>query len=349
MIELKQEWPIPIILEAGVNHEGSLKNAFLMIDQAADLGVFSIKFQTYTAERLAAVQSPSYWDLSKEHTDSQFALFKKYGVFRSSEYEELAHYCKEKGVVFSTTFFDTDWLDELDHLVSFYKVASADITNRKLLRRILEGKKPVLLSTGASTLKEVEAALHYSYNVDADARISLLHCVLNYPTQISNANLQRIRILKENFPDLDVGYSDHTVPPHSFQAISTAYCLGAKIIETHFTFDKTLAGNDHYHSLDFSDVSTLKDLLIQTQASLQFSEDAFIASQLDARQHARRGVYALENIEANQQISENALQLLRPIADGGVPSEQLGQILGKSIKYAIPAGAPIRFSDLDED
>ena len=153
-----------IIAEIGVNHEGDLSLAKKLIKQAAIAGAHAAKFQTYKAETLASKNSPAYWDKSKEKTNSQYALFKKYDGFDHKEYKELANYCSKCNIDFLSTPFDLEAVDLLGDLVPVFKIASADITNIPLIRKCAKYKKPIIMSTGASSLEEISNAVNEIYN-----------------------------------------------------------------------------------------------------------------------------------------------------------------------------------------
>ncbi len=341
-----QSWPLRIILEAGVNHEGSLSKALEMVELAASCGVYSIKFQTYKAETLAAINSPRYWDPIKEPTQSQRELFSKYDSFGLNEYREIAQHCAKFNILFSTTFFDEKLLEEMDELVTFHKIASADITNYRLIQEVAKRNKPILLSTGAATIQEVQLAVRQITSINKFLEVTLLHCVLNYPTEHHNANLGRILVLKDEFPSLNVGYSDHTLPEYSEQAICTAYLFGASVIETHFTFNKNLPGNDHYHALDASDVMRLRMKLNTLESMQRYDEKGFIELQHEARLYARRGVYAREEIKQGSKIFEDNLICLRPVPQNGYPASELKSIVGKYCLNDIKSGEAITKNDL---
>ncbi|MEI6255835.1 MAG: N-acetylneuraminate synthase family protein, partial [Planctomycetota bacterium] len=201
-----------VIAEIGVNHEGSLDLARRLVELAASAGADCVKFQTYKAETLASKDSRSYWDLSLEPTQSQFSLFKKYDGFNAPEYEALAAHAHSCGVAFASTPFDINAVEMLAPLVHFYKIASADITNEPLLAACARQHKPVLLSTGASYLSEIDAAVRILRQFLPAADIGILHCVLSYPTAATDANLKAIEHIARVFPEHPVGYSDHTTP-----------------------------------------------------------------------------------------------------------------------------------------
>ena len=209
--------PTPfLIAEIGVNHENNMQIAKKMIDEAKKAGADAVKFQTYKAEKLAVKDSPAYWDRTKEKTDSQYQLFKKYDKFGEKEFILLADYCKERDIIFLSTPFDFSAAEFLDKLVPFFKVASSDITNIPFIRYIACKKKPIILSTGAATVAEIDEAVN-TIKEKGNKKIALLHCILDYPTQFQNANLNMIKHLKNVYPDLVIGYSDHTTPDRNMR------------------------------------------------------------------------------------------------------------------------------------
>lgn len=328
------------ILEAGVNHNGDLEEALELVRSAARTGAHAIKFQTYTAEKLAAPISPSYWNLDEESTTSQIELFKKYDGFKFSDYRTIALECQKLDIEFMTTCFDEDWVDLMDPFVDKFKVASADITNFSLLRKIASKSKPIYLSTGASTLEEVHSAVDLIQGASS-ATLCIMHCVLNYPTEFNNASLSRIKKIRENFPQLEIGYSDHTRPQYSDLALIQASNFGATSFEKHFTLDKNQKGNDHYHSYDEQDVvRVIKNLNTSIEMS-HYSESKFISLQKLARSNARRGIYARTDITSGQPLKIENLIMLRPIHPEGISADEVDYVIGKSLNVDAKKGSPI--------
>ena len=188
-----------IIAEAGVNHGCSIKLAKKYVNLVSKAKADAIKFQTYKAELIASKNSPAYWDTSEEKTKSQYKLFKKFDKFNFREFSELKKLCNKKKLSFLTTLFDTESVDKYNKLIKVYKISSSDITNVPLLRKIGTKNKHVIISTGASTISEIKFALK-TLNLPK-YKICLMHCVLNYPTDYDNANLNYISILKKTFQD----------------------------------------------------------------------------------------------------------------------------------------------------
>ena len=303
--------PPYVVAEIGVNHEGSLERAKQMIEAAHRGGAQAAKFQTYKAETLASRHSPAYWDLSQEPSESQYALFKKHDGFGEAEYAGLAAHCRRVGIEFVSTPFDDRAVDFLDPLVPFFKVASADLTNTPLLRKVGAKGKPVALSTGASTLDEIDTALGELERAGA-AGVALLHCVLNYPTPNEHANLNMIDGLRRAFPGHVIGYSDHTLPDASMAILTAAYVKGARIIEKHFTFDKSLPGNDHYHAMDLEDLSRFTANLRLLEQAAGRSDKAPLDSEEISRANARRSIVVARAVKAGAPLGEDDLTTKRP-------------------------------------
>lgn len=314
-----------VIAEIGVNHEGDMNLAKRLIDQAASGGAHAAKFQSYKAEKLASRHSPAYWDTTKEPTESQYKLFKKYDSFGPDEYEELAQHCKRKEIHFLSTPFDLDAVDFLTPLVPAFKIASADITNVPLLRRAAASGKPLVISTGASTPQEIEFAVEQSRLAGAHD-ICLLHCVLNYPTRTEDAQLGRIQLLQQSFPDCMIGYSDHVAPGESLAALELATMLGSTVIEKHFTHDKSLPGNDHYHAMDEDDLSAFTRKLI-TYRQMIGSGHYQVDQEASARKHARRSVVAACHIRAGERLTSENITTKRPAH--GISPVHWDELLGR--------------------
>ena len=219
------------------------------------------------------------------------------------------------------------FLDEIDPLVTFHKVASADLTVIPLLRRVGSKRKPVALSTGAASLDEITLAVK-TLQESGSGPISLLHCNLNYPTPDGLAFLNRIAELKQKFPAQMPGYSDHTVPQNGSLAVVTAFVLGARVIEKHFTHDKSLPGNDHYHAGDVHDFQTICEQLEQCSKFLaNYDEPSFLNCQDKARQFARRSLVANCSIKRGEPFTNENVTWKRP--GTGLDPRNWDRLIGK--------------------
>jgi N-acetylneuraminate synthase len=329
-----------VIAEIGVNHENDLQRAKTMVLEAARAGADAVKFQTYKAERLAAQDSPTYWN--ERRTQRQY--FQGYDHFGPDEYRELSRYCREVGVVFLSTPFDAGAVDLLEPLVPAYKIASADITNLDLITRVSAKGKPVLLSTGASTVAEIARAVD-TIMACGVTEVALLHCVLHYPTDFAEANLRSITYLRKAFPDCVIGYSDHCKPDPGMSLLTAAALLGADVLEKHFTDDKSLPGNDHYHAMDAADLALLRANLDLVAVALGEERKYVGEREQQARRYARRSVVAAVDIPAGTRIEPCHLTCKRPCT--GIPAEHLQFVIGRVANRQIPADTILTWGMLD--
>ena len=332
-----------VIAEVGVNHEGSLKKAKDMIDQAKRGGADCVKFQTYKANLLASKNSPYYWDIKKESTKTQYELFKKYDSFNIGDYVKLALYCKKKSIDFLTTPFDIPSVDSLDMYLKFYKVASADLTNYPLLEKIASKKKPIILSVGASTINEINSSINYLIKKGVK-NIILLHCILNYPTEFKNANLEKIDLLKTKFNKHIIGYSDHTLPDNIMSSLVLSTLKGSKIIEKHFTFNKNLKGNDHYHAMDYKDLLLFRNILSQYKlinGSLNYDP---LKLEKKARLNARRSLVLTCDLNKDSILLKKHLISKRP--GTGISPKEIEKVIGKKINKKLNEDHILKYNDI---
>jgi N-acetylneuraminate synthase len=313
-----------IIAEAGVNHEGSMEIAKRLVNEAKEGGADAIKFQTYKANTIASKNSPAYWDITKEPTATQYELFTKHDKFWKTEMLELKNYCDDVGIEFMSTPFDIESATFLNEMMDVFKISSSDLTNKPFIEYMCDFGKPIILSTGASNLFEIQEAVSW---IEAKGNpLALLHCVLNYPTPDKNANLGMILALKKAFPQYIIGYSDHTLP-HDMKVCEMATLLGSVIIEKHFTHDKTLPGNDHYHAMDKNDLKLFRKNLEQTFEILgQFKVEA-LEDEAPARKNARRSLVASKDILKGKIIKRSDLTFKRPAH--GVSPKYIDDVIGK--------------------
>lgn len=333
-----------VIAEAGVNHEGSIETAKRLIDEAAEGGADAIKFQSYKAGKIASKDSPAYWDLSLEPTKSQFELFQKYDSFWKSEYELLAEYCKDTGIEFLSTPFDKESAKFLSEMMNTFKVSSSDLNNKPFIEYICEFGKPVCLSTGASTIEEIERSVGW---VKAKGNhVALLHCILSYPTKDSDANLGMIRCLQDRFKSVCIGYSDHTLPG-DLEVLTTAGLLGSRIIEKHFTHDKTLRGNDHYHAMDMKDLALFREKMKRLQVIIGQNMRSPVDCEMAARKNARRSLVASKSIKAGDRIGYGDVTWKRPAT--GISPEEIDGVLGKESMVDIEEDTILQWDMLSQD
>jgi sialic acid synthase SpsE len=327
-----------VIAEIGVNHEGSLEKALEMVRSAANAGANAVKFQTYKASTLASKNSPAYWDQSKEPTTSQYKLFQKYDGFGQQDYEVLKNACDQCGVDFMSTPFDVQCLEWLMPLMDIVKIASADLTNNLLLEAVGDYGKPVILSVGASSIKEIWDAIGVLEESGCND-ISLLHCMLLYPTNLEDAHLSRILELREEFSskNIRIGYSDH-VPPGAADndQLIIACAMGASIIEKHYTFDKELPGNDHYHAMDSDDLGKLTDRFLKFKMmTTEISQDGLLEKQISANKNARRSLVYITDLKSGHIIEKSDLMAKRP--GTGISVKEYKTLIGLTLSSDVQA------------
>ncbi len=326
-----------VIAEIGVNFYDTAKQlsiapldaAKLYIKNAAEAGVDCAKFQSYKAGTIVSKNSPAYWDTTKEPTKTQYELFLKHDGFNESDYRELADYAHSLGIHFTSTPFDYNSADFLYDMVDFYKISSSDLTNLPFIAHIGRKGKPVYVSVGAAYMSEVDEAVRTLKDVGCED-IALMHCVLSYPTQQENANLNVIKTLKRYYPQLKVGYSDHVIPDETMTTLSTAYILGADIIEKHFTLDKTLPGNDHYHAGDPDDFRKAINNFRLIDSILGSGEKIVLPCEQIPRKEARRSLVLTRDMKAGEIIAESDIMAKRP--GTGIAPRFADIVIGRAVK-----------------
>lgn len=332
-----------LIAEMGVNFYDTasvmgitpMEAAKLYIDKAAEVGIDCAKFQSYKAGTIASKNSPAYWDTTKETTKSQYELFRKFDHFGEAEYQELCDYTHGKGMDFTSTPFDYASADFLERMVDFYKISSSDLSNLPFIRYIGAKGKPVVMSVGAAYLSEVDEAIR-ALKESGCLDITIMHCVLSYPTESQNANLRIIETLKKDFPDVKVGYSDHVAPDDTMMTLATAYLLGAEVIEKHYTLDKTLPGNDHYHAGEPEDFSKALKNFRWIDTILGNPEKTVLDCEIVPRREARRSLVLTRDMKAGERIRRGDIMAKRP--GTGISPAYMDLVVGRTIN-----------SDLQED
>ncbi|MFQ6097299.1 MAG: N-acetylneuraminate synthase family protein, partial [Armatimonadota bacterium] len=337
--------PAYIIVEGGVNHQCNLDRALEMIRQAARAGADAIKFQTYKAETLTTRTAPTYWDHA-EPGITQYDVFADSDKFGPDEYAEMARCCRDEGIHFLSTPFDLDAVDLLVELgAPALKIASADLTCHPLLRKAAATGKPMLVSTGASTLDEIREALDVIH-AEGNDNVVLLHCVLCYPTPADQICLRRIPLLQQTFPDAVVGISNHTEPDPNMAIDAAAAALGAKAFERHYTLDRTLEGPDHFFSVDPPLVRRHIEAIRTVERALGDPYDEPLECELPARQYARRSIVAKQDIPQGARLTPEMLIMKRP--GTGISPRDLDRVTQMTARHHIPADAVIQWDDLAE-
>ena len=328
------------IAEIGVNHEANLKKAFKCIKDAKEGGAQAVKFQCYKAEKIASKYAGAYWDKKEESENSQLKLYKKFDKFGFKDYEKIISYCKKLKIDFIITPFDVDTINYFKTRVKYFKISSSDITNLPLLEKIADTRKPVILSTGASTKKEIQNA--YKILNRKSKKIIILHCILNYPTKKENANLNMILDLKKIYKE--VGLSDHSIPVDSHKILIYSYLFGVRFIEKHFTINKKKRGNDHFHSFDKKDLKKFFKNLSELNLILGKKFKTFLKSEIISRKNARRSIFVNKNLKKNKKLKKEDLIMLRPAI--GLSPFKINKIYNKRLNKNKNSGDLLKLSDL---
>ncbi len=325
-----------LIAEVGVNFYDTAKNlnitplaaAKMYIDEAKKNGADAVKFQSYKADTIVSKNSPAYWDLSKEPTATQHGLFQKHDGFNKEDYQILCDYSKTLDIDFMSTPFDFESADYLCNMIDIYKISSSDLSNIPFLKHIAKKGKPIYISTGAAYISEIEEALRIIKSEGCND-ICLLHCVLSYPTKNEDANLNMIKHLKNIFPDVKIGYSDHTLPDNTMTILTAAYLFGAEIIEKHFTLDKSLPGNDHYHAMDPNDLKIAAEnfKLLEVVGGQYYK--TVLPCEMIPRREARRSLVLTRDIKSGEVIKNEDLSIKRPGI--GIKPRDIDIVIGRAV------------------
>lgn len=353
-----------IIAEAGMNHGGTIEGARALIKAAADAGADAIKFQTYTADELVLKGTPRFWDFDEDDGRDQYEAYEAIPKLDYDDYPELMRYCEECGIEFLSTPFSFEAADELNELgVKAFKIASSDMSTLPFLKHVARFGKPILLSTGAATMEEVQEAVQ-TIRDEGNDQIVVMQCTLCYPTKNEDANLQVIATYKKKFPDLIVGLSDHTIGVHPS---CVAIALGADVLEKHFTTDKTLKGNaDHWLSVDPTELEQIvrvsRDFVehpLQTMIRVLNPEDSsdsrkrilvgryekkVLDCEVETRKYDKRSIVTRVDIKQGQTITEDLLTYKRPGI--GIWPNRLNDVIGTKASEDIPANTLLRWEQI---
>ncbi|WP_313304632.1 N-acetylneuraminate synthase [Empedobacter sp.] len=317
-----------IIAEAGVNHNGSLENAFKLIDAAVDAGVDYVKFQTFKSENLVSksAKKADYQILNTGNsTDSQYEMLKKLELSHEN-HELLIDYCKQKNIQFFSTAFDLDSLQYLKDIgLDLVKIPSGEITNLPYLRKAAQLFNKVILSTGMCTMEDIQAAIDvFLAEGISKENITILHCNTEYPTPMKDVNLKAMLSIQQEF-GTDIGYSDHTL---GIEVPVAAVALGASVIEKHFTLDNTMEGPDHAASLEPLQLKEMVKAIRNIEKAI--SGDGLkkpSESEMKNMGIARKSIVAATPISKGDFFTEENLTIKRP--GTGISPMKWDEIIGK--------------------
>lgn len=316
-----------IIAEAGVNHNGSFDCAKKMVDLAKEAGADCIKFQTFIAENLVTKKADkaNYQKKTTDQNETQFEMLKKLEL-TFDEFVKLYNYCNSKEIDFMSTAFDLISIEFLEKLgVKKWKIPSGEITNLLYLIKIAQIKKPVILSTGMCTLKEVEEAIQV-LKENGSSEIILLHCTTDYPTSYGDVNLFAMNTMKDRFK-LPIGYSDHTM---GIEVSLAAVAMGATVIEKHFTLDRSMEGPDHQASLEPLELKKMIMGIRNIEKALGDSIKKPSESEKKNIEIARKSIVASKFIRKGEEFNEENITVKRP--GNGISPMKWFNVLGQTAK-----------------
>ena len=322
-----------IIAEAGVNHNGDLAIAKLLVDAAVDSGANAVKFQAFRADELASVDAPKaqYQLAGSEKTESQLTMLKRLEL-PSSAYIELSRYCALKKILFLASPFDVGSVDLLDSLgMPYFKIASGEITNYPLLRYVARKGRPILLSTGMSTMEEVRSAIEF-ISQTGNKDVILLHCVTEYPAPVEAANLRAMIAMRDEC-HLPVGYSDHTI---GVEVALAAVAIGATVLEKHLTLDRDMKGPDHRASLDPAEFKRMVELIRNIESAMGDGVKSPAQCEVANRVVARRSICAAVSITSGEVIRQEMLAYKRP--GKGISPRHFEKVIGRRAMRNYQAG-----------
>jgi len=318
-----------IIAEAGVNHNANLKLAYQLIEKAAFIGADAIKFQTAIPEMVVtnSAKKAKYQIVKNSKKESQLDLIKKIH-FPLETFNLLQKKCKKEKIIFFSSAFDLKSLDYLNNLnQKIHKIPSGEITNLPYLKKIGSFKKPIIMSTGMSNLKEIKDALNLLLESGMSKKnITILHCNTEYPTPFKDVNLKAMQTIKNKF-NVSVGYSDHTKGKDVSLA---AVALGAVVIEKHFTLDKKLPGPDHSSSLEPSEFKSMIESIRNVENSLGSIIKKPSISEKKNLNVVRKSIVAIKKISKGDIFTLYNLGIKRP--GNGISPMNWEMIIGKKAK-----------------
>lgn len=330
-----------VIAEAGVNHNGDLPTALELVDVAAASGADAVKFQSFLADNVAGADAPKaeYQKATTGAGESQLEMLRRLEL-RPEAHQALVDRAKSRGITFLSTPFDESSADLLEGLgVPLFKIPSGEITNLFLLRHIAAKRRPVILSTGMSTIDEVEAAMRV-LREGGVPELTLLHCVSDYPAPPEDMNLRAMATMRERF-GVPVGLSDHT---RGITIPIAAAALGAAAVEKHFTLDRSMAGPDHRASIEPHELRAMIQGIREVEVALGDGSKRPTLAEETTKRIVRRSLTAAEDLAPGTILERRHLGARRPAT--GISPMDADRVLGRRLRERLPQGAVLRWDHL---
>ena len=328
--------PVYIIAEIGSNFNQNLEKAKELVDLAIEVGADAVKFQSFIADKIICKEAFEGLTLSFQ------AKWNKpvWEVYKDAEFprewhKEIYDYCNKKGITFFSSPYDREAVDLLDKIgCKCFKIGSGEISNIEFIKYIATKGKPLILGCGSTNMAEIEEAVNVIRSTGNNDLI-LLQCITNYPSPIDQANVRAMLSMKKVFQTI-VGYSDHSIGD---RVICTAVALGAKVIEKHFTFNKSSDGPDHPHSFDVPEFKAMVEHVREVEAALGSYEKFIVDAEKETVFLQRRSLFAATDVPAGTKISKEMISILRPQA-GLLPKHEK-DIIGLKTTKTLNKGDPI--------
>lgn len=330
-----------VIAEAGVNHNGNIEIAKKLVDMAVECGADAIKFQTFKAEEStgAFAEKAQYQKENDPNKESQLEMIKKFEL-PFEQFKKIQKYCKEREIIFIST---PDGIESLNYLmyldVPLIKIGSTEVTNHEFLKNIGKTGKDIILSTGMSTLGEVESALEAIYSTD-NKNVKLMHCTTDYPTSVENVNLKAMVTMREAFK-IPVGLSDHTM---GCEAAIAAVALGAEFIEKHITLDRNMKGPDHKASMPPNEFKEYVRSIRNTEKLLGDGMKKPTEREIEIKKDVRRSIVAANDLRKGTILEEKMLEYKRPGC--GIEPSMTSIVVGRTLKRDLKKDEVIKWTDV---
>ena len=333
--------PAFIIAEIGINHQGDVKIAKELISKAADAGANAVKFQKRSISRILTKEGLEMPYDNPNSFGKTYGEHKKALELSEEDYKELFNFSVTQNVLFCASGWDEESIDFLDNLgVSFFKMASADLTNFPLLEHTAKKNKPVILSTGMSDLEIVKKA--YELILNYNNKISILQCTSTYPAKFKEINLNVIQTYKKNFPDAVIGYSGHEL---GIAIPTVSVALGAKIVERHFTLDRTMKGGDHAASLEPLGFKKMVRDIRHVEQALGSFEKTVQDSEKPIFKKLGKSIVSLIEMPKGTIVTKDMITTKGP--GNGISPMKFNKIIGKKTKIAIKTDKVIKEADIE--
>lgn len=323
-----------IIAEAGINHNGRLDLAKELIDAAVAADADTVKFQTFNPDELVTETTAKASYQERTESENQYEMLAD-KTLSKAEHAELLEYCRKRDIGFLSTPYDPRSVSLLESMgVNRYKIASADIVNKPLLESVGETGKPVVLSTGMSSLGDIERAVTLLRDTGT-TELTLLHCISEYPAAPRDVNLRFMKTLDAAF-DVPVGFSDHTT---GLAVPIAAAALGASVVEKHFTVDRSMEGPDHAASLEPDELDQMVGAVRKATEALGVGTCTRSAGERENRTVMRRSLHLREALDAGSVLEEEYLAVVRP--NEGIDPWEFDNVLGRRLKTDVESDAPL--------